>query len=137
MSDSANNLVEVNLKINPNGEDNFLSIRETLTRIGVASEKVKNLYQSCHILHRGGRYFIVHFKEMFVLDGRKSSFSDEDKARRNTIVNLLEEWDLIDIVDPEMTTSPVIPSNKIKIIKYSDKNNWNLVPKYKIGTKRK
>jgi hypothetical protein len=121
--------VEVKLK-NP---DDFLKVKETLSRIGVASRKDKSLYQSCHILHKQGRYFIVHFKEMFLLDGKKSDFSEDDKARRNTIANLLHEWELLDLVDENKTDSPVSNLNKIKVLSHKEKSEWNLVTKYTIG----
>ena len=126
-----NQLVEVNLR---NSED-FLKVRETLSRIGLASKKEKTLYQSCHILHKQGRYYIVHFKELFLLDGKDSTLSEGDVARRNRIVQLLEEWELIDIVDPDKTENPVSPLSQIKIIPFKEKNKWNLVTKYTIGSK--
>lgn len=125
------NLVEVTLK----QSDDFLKIKETLTRIGVASRKDKKLYQSCHILHKQGRYYIVHFKELFLLDGKPSSFSDDDRARRNTIIDLLRQWELIEIVDPGKIKEPVALLSQIKVLSYSDKNNWELVTKYNIGKK--
>jgi hypothetical protein len=125
--------VEVKLS----NEDDFLKIRETLSRIGIASKKDKTLYQSCHILHKQGRYYIVHFKELFLLDGKKSDFSEEDKARRNTIANLLHEWELLDLVDEDKTNDPVLPINMIKIIAHKEKSDWTLVTKYNIGKKRK
>ena len=128
-----NELVEVKLS----NEDDFLKIRETLSRIGIASKKDKTLYQSCHILHKQGRYYIVHFKELFLLDGKKSDFSEEDKARRNTIANLLHEWELLDLVDEDKTNDPVLPINMIKIIAHKEKSDWTLVTKYNIGKKRK
>ena len=114
-------------------EDDFLKIRETLTRIGVASRKDKILYQSCHILHKQGRYALVHFKEMFELDGKASNFSDEDKGRRNTIANLLEDWGLLKIVDPAKAKDPKAPLNQIKILSFGDKKDWVLEAKYNIG----
>ena len=114
----------------------FLKVKETLTRIGVASKKDKTLYQSCHILHKQGHYYLVHFKEMFMLDGKTTDFSEEDKGRRNTIVNLLTEWGLISLVDPQKSTDPLTPLNRIKIISYSEKSEWNLVAKYSLGKKR-
>jgi len=114
----------------------FLKVKETLTRIGVASKKDKTLYQSCHILHKQGHYYLVHFKEMFMLDGKATDFSEEDKGRRNTIVNLLTEWGLISLVDPQKSTDPLTPLNRIKIISYSEKSEWNLVAKYSLGKKR-
>ena len=115
--------------------DNFLKIRETLTRIGISSRKEKKLYQSCHILHKKGRYSILHFKELFVLDGKFNTFSEEDKARRNTIVKLLSEWDLIEVVDAEKAADPIAPLNQLKIISFKDKNDWELAVKYNIGKK--
>jgi hypothetical protein len=117
-----------------NNED-FLKIRETLTRIGVASRKEKVLYQSCHILHKQGLYYLVHFKELFILDGKPSNFSDEDLARRNTIANLMHEWELFDIVDKQKTEAPVAPISQIKILPYNEKEDWELVAKYNIGKK--
>ena len=126
-----NQLVEVRLK---NPED-FLKIKETLSRIGLASKKENTLYQSCHILHKQGKYYIVHFKELFLLDGKDSTLAEGDLARRNRIVNLLEEWELLDIVDVNQTKDLICPLNQIKIIAFKDKNNWNLVTKYTIGNK--
>lgn len=125
------NLVEVLLK----NEDDFLKVRETLTRIGVASKKDKMLYQSCHILHKQGKYYIVHFKELFILDGKPSSFDEEDQGRRNTITNLLAEWGLINIVEPERTKAPLALLSQIKVLPFKEKDEWNLVAKYNIGRK--
>lgn len=125
-------LVEVRL----GEEDDFLKVRETLTRIGVASRKDSTLYQSCHILHKQGKYYIVHFKELFALDGKPSNFSDEDKGRRNTIVQLLADWGLIAVVEPEKIKAPVTPLSQIKILPFKEKNEWNLVTKYNIGRKK-
>lgn len=124
-------LVEVLLK----DDDDFLKIRETLTRIGVASHKNKTLYQSCHILHKQGKYYIVHFKELFALDGKPSNFGDDDIGRRNTIANLLAEWGLIKLVSDEKTKEPIAPLNQIKVLPYKDKAEWNLETKYNIGKK--
>jgi len=132
MNFDINNLVEVRLS-NP---DDFLKVRETLTRIGVASKKDKNLYQSCHILHKQGRYYIVHFKELFALDGKPSNFSESDIARRNTITNLLKEWDLIEIVNSSQTESPISPISQIKVLPFKEKDEWELVAKYNIGKKK-
>ena len=126
-----NQLVEVELK---NSED-FLKVRETLSRIGLASKKEKTLYQSCHILHKQGKYYIVHFKELFLLDGKDSSLSEGDLARRNRIIHLLDEWELIDIVDYNKIEDPIAPLNQIKIIPFKEKNSWNLVTKYTIGNR--
>ena len=123
-------LVEVSL----DDQEDFLKIRETLTRIGVASKKDRKLYQSRHILHKQGKYYIVHFKELFKLDGKSSDFSENDRARRNTIVNLLKEWGLIDIVKEDVYEDA--PISQIKIISHKEKNEWELVPKYNIGRKR-
>tara|TARA_R110000765_G_scaffold179993_1_gene285798 strand:- start:264 stop:659 length:396 start_codon:yes stop_codon:yes gene_type:complete len=125
-------MVEVGLK----EEEDFLKVRETLTRIGVASRKEKTLYQSCHILHKQGKYYIVHFKELFALDGKPTNFSDEDTGRRNTITNLLVEWGLITINDINSTAEPITPLSQIKIISHKEKSEWNLVAKYNIGKKK-
>ena len=116
--------------------DDFLKIRETLTRIGVASRKDKTLFQSCHILHKQGRYYIVHFKELFILDGKPTNFSENDQARRNTIANLLVEWSLIQLVNPEQTSTLVVPLNQLKILAYKEKDEWVLTAKYNIGNKK-
>lgn len=116
-------------------DDDFLKIKETLTRIGISSRKENKLYQSCHILHKRGKYAIMHFKELLSLDGLETNLSDNDIARRNTIVNLLEEWELLDIVDPDETEDPVVGLNQIKILPYKDKKDWELIPKYHIGKK--
>lgn len=117
-------------------EEDFLKVRETLTRIGVASKKDKVLYQSCHILHKQGRYYIVHFKELFALDGKPTNFGDEDIGRRNTIANLLAEWELVSLVDSERSKEPTASLQTIKIIPYGQKSDWELVAKYNIGKKR-
>jgi hypothetical protein len=124
-------LVEVRL----GEQDDFLKVKETLTRIGVASRKEQALYQSCHILHKQGKYYIVHFKELFMLDGKPANFSDDDKGRRNTIAALLEEWGLIKIVDSECVKETKLPLNQIKILPFKEKNEWRLVSKYNIGRK--
>ena len=124
-------LVEVKLK----SDEDFLKVRETLTRIGVASKKEKKLYQSCHILHKQGQYYIVHFKELFALDNKPSNFSEEDISRRNTIANLIAEWGLVDLVDKNKSKEPVATLSQIKIIPFKDKNEWELVTKYNIGRK--
>jgi hypothetical protein len=123
--------LEVKLK-NP---DDFLKVRETLSRIGVASRKDKVLYQSCHILHKQGRYFIVHFKELFALDGKDADFSDNDLQRRNTVAHLLADWGLITILNPEIHEDKA-PLNQIKVIAFKEKNEWELVQKYNIGRKK-
>lgn len=116
-------------------QDSFLKVKETLTRIGISSRKERKLYQSCHILHKKGRYAILHFKELFILDGKQNTFTDEDKARRNTIVNLLDEWELLEIIDPESIKNDLAPLSQIKIISHKDKDNWELAVKYNIGKK--
>lgn len=125
-------LVEVELP----SQDSFLKVKETLTRIGVASKKDKILYQSCHILHKQGKYYIVHFKELFILDGKANSLSDEDKARRNTIVNLLEEWSLVKTVKPSMIEDPVAPLSQVKVLPHKEKEDWTLTAKYSIGKRK-
>jgi len=133
-----NNLIEWipgdMLEVTLNEPDDFLKIKETLTRIGVASRKDNKLYQSCHILHKQGRYFIVHFKELFLLDGKKSNLEGNDLARRNTIATLMSDWGLLSIVNKE-STHPLAPLRQIKIIPYKEKSNWELCPKYNIGNK--
>ena len=125
-------LVEVTL----NQEDDFLKVRETLTRIGVASKKDNTLYQSCHILHKRGHYYIVHFKELFALDGKPADISDNDLSRRNAIIKLLEDWGLIKVVIKEQVENPPpIFLSQIKIISHKEKHEWQLVPKYNIGKK--
>ena len=123
-----NNMLEVTL----NEPDDFSKIRETLTRIGVASRKDNKLFQSCHILHKQGRYFIVHFKELFLLDGKKSNLEENDVARRNTIATLMSDWGLL-TVDNKNNLKPIAPLRQIKIISYKDKGQWELCPKYNIG----
>ena len=133
-----NNIVEWNptsmLEISLNEPDDFLKVRETLTRIGVASRKDKKLFQSCHILHKQGRYFIVHFKELFLLDGKKSNLEENDIARRNTIAQLMSDWGLISIETADKI-KPLAPMRQIKIIPFKEKNEWELCPKYNIGNK--
>ena len=133
-----NNLIEWTptsmLEVTLNEPDDFLKVRETLTRIGVASRKDNKLYQSCHILHKQGRYFIVHFKELFLLDGKKSNLEENDVARRNTIATLMSDWGLISI-DNKNKAEPLAPLRQIKIIPFKEKNNWELCPKYNIGNK--
>ena len=129
---SQDKMVEVNLK----EPDDFLKVRETLTRIGVASRKEKKLYQSCHILHKQGRYFIVHFKELFALDGKHANLTSNDVQRRNRIARLLADWGLIDVVKPDSVTD-IAPLNQIKVLAYKDKGDWILEQKYNIGKKGK
>ena len=125
-------MVEIVLK----EKDDFLKIKETLTRIGIESKVDKTLYQSCHILHKQGKYYICHFKELFVLDGRPADITENDIARRNTIANLLAEWELLSLVDQSKSAQPICPISQIKIIPHKDKQNWKLVAKYNIGKKR-
>ena len=120
------------LEITLNEPDDFLKVRETLTRIGVASRRDNKLFQSCHILHKQGRYFIVHFKELFLLDGKKSNLEENDIARRNTIATLMSDWGLIS-VDNKENIQPLAPLRQIKIIPFKEKGNWELCPKYNIG----
>ena len=120
------------LEVTLNEPDDFLKIRETLTRIGVASRKDNKLYQSCHILHKQGRYFIVHFKELFLLDGKKSNLEENDVARRNTIATLMSDWGLLTI-EKRDKLEPIAPLRQIKIISFKDKDQWELCPKYNIG----
>tara|TARA_Y200000002_G_scaffold176358_1_gene145416 strand:+ start:111 stop:530 length:420 start_codon:yes stop_codon:yes gene_type:complete len=127
---SPESMLEVSLK----EPDDFLKVRETLTRIGVASRKDKKLFQSCHILHKQGRYFIVHFKELFALDGKPSNLSDNDIQRRNTITQLLADWGLISMINPNAANDKA-PLSQIKVIAFKDKNNWTLETKYNIGKK--
>lgn len=131
---SINDLVEVTLA----EKDDFLKVRETLTRIGVASKKDRILYQSCHILHKQGRYYVVHFKELFALDGKETDLSDNDLSRRNAIANLLEDWGLVKLVNPASTEEPEpIFLSQVKILSHKEKKEWELVPKYNIGNKVK
>ena len=118
--------------------DEFLKVKETLTRIGVASRKDKTLFQSCHILHKQGKYYIVHFKELFLLDGKvqQTVFDDMDRSRRNTIANMLAEWGLVVLVDSTKSANPVAPISSITILPFKEKPNWTLVPKYEIGKRR-
>ena len=125
-------MVEVTL----NEPDDFLKVRETLTRIGVASRKEKKIYQSCHILHKQGRYFLVHFKELFALDGKHANLTQNDVQRRNRIIQLLSDWGLITVVSPDNITD-IAPLNQIKVLAYKEKNDWILETKYNIGKKKK
>ena len=129
--DEVSNLVEISFK----EKDDFLKIRETLTRIGVASRREQELFQSCHILHKRGKYYITHFKELFKLDGKPTNIDESDIARRNTIINLLKEWNLITIIDMDKVKEPTAPLSQIKIIPYKSKNEWKLTPKYNIGNR--
>ena len=130
------NLIDSLVEVTLPDDKKFLMIKETLTRVGVASRKESKLYQSCHILHKQGRYYIVHFKELFMLDGKTNDFSEEDMGRRNTIVKLLEEWGLIVPVNPAKIVEPQAPLSQIKIISHKEKDQWELVPKYSIGRKK-
>lgn len=122
------------LEITLNEPDDFLKVKETLTRIGVASRRENKLFQSCHILHKQGRYFIVHFKELFLLDGKKSNLEESDIARRNTITTLLSDWGLCQILEAKKA-APCAPIRQIKIISFKEKDQWELCPKYNIGGK--
>lgn len=130
-------IVETLLEVKLSEDEDFLKIKETLTRVGVASRKEKKLYQSCHILHKRGSYYIVHFKELFLLDGKESDFTDDDRGRRNTIAHLLEEWGLIKIVDRARFDSPKAPMNQIKILPHKEKADWILESKYTVGKKKR
>ena len=131
-ADIIDSFVEVDLE----SEDDFRKIRETLTRIGVSSRKEKKLFQSCHILHKQGKYYIVHFKQMFALDGKPSNMEENDTGRLNTIANLLAEWNLLKVKDPEKTKVPVASMSQIKVVPHKEKEQWDLVPKYNIGSKK-
>ena len=128
-------IVESLVEISLNDPQDFLKIRETLTRIGVSSRVGNKLYQSCHILHKRGKYYITHFKELFALDGLPSKMSEDDYARRNTIVCLLAEWNLVKIVDQEKCQEPLASLRRIKIISHKNRHEWELIPKYHIGRK--
>jgi hypothetical protein len=130
------NLVETFVEVRLTNDEDFLKIKETLTRIGVASRKEKKLYQSCHILHKQGRYYIVHFKELFALDGKPTDFTVEDAGRRNAIASLLEDWGLVKVVQPERVSNNKAPLSQIKILPFREKNDWELVAKYSIGRKK-
>ena len=133
MNDLLDNLIEVKIA----EEEDFLKIKETLTRIGVASRKEKKLYQSCHIFHKQGKYYIVHFKEMFAIDGKPSNFSDEDKGRRNKIAELLQDWGLLKVVESSQIKEPLASMSQIKIINHKEKDEWTLEAKYNMGRKKK
>ena len=123
------------IEVSLNEQDDFLKVRETLTRIGVSSRKEKVLYQSCHILHKQGKYYIVHFKELFALDGKPSNISENDIQRRNAIANLLEEWGLVKILNYKLIEDNIAPLHQIKIISFKEKEEWDLIAKYNIGKK--
>ena len=129
---SPDQMIEVTL----NEPDDFLKVRETLTRIGVASRKEKKIYQSCHILHKQGRYYIVHFKELFALDGKHANLTVNDVQRRNRIIQLLVDWGLVSIISPDKIQN-IAPLNQIKVLSYKDKGEWILETKYNIGSKKK
>lgn len=130
------NIVDSLVEVNLLEQEDFLKIKETLTRIGVASKKDNTLFQSCHILHKQGKYYIVHFKELFMLDGKPSNFTDDDIARRNTIATLLEQWGLLKVVNTESLQLGLAPISQIKIISHKEKDDWQLVAKYNIGRRR-
>lgn len=132
MNDLLDSFVEVELK----SQDDFLKVKETLTRIGIASRKTLTLCQSCHILHKKGKYYILHFKELFALDGKPTDFSESDLGRRNAIAKLLADWGLVTIKNPELIASPVAPASQIKILSYKEKDKWTLVTKYSVGRKK-
>ena len=129
-------LIEAMVEVKLNEPDDFLKVRETLTRIGIASRKEKTLFQSCHILHKQGKYYIVHFKELFALDGKTTNFTENDTARRNSIANLLSEWELISLVDSDKSAEPTVPLSQLKILSFKERDEWDLTPKYNIGNKR-
>ena len=129
-------IIDSFLEVGLTDDEDFLKIKETLTRIGVASRKEKRLYQSCHILHKRGKYYIVHFKELFALDGKNTDFSLDDIARRNTIAGLLEEWGLFNIINKDQFQDPKAPLNQIKILSYKEKPEWILESKYSVGKKK-
>jgi len=133
MNDLLGDLIEVKIA----EEEDFLKIKETLTRIGVASRKEKKLFQSCHIFHKQGKYYIVHFKEMFAIDGKPSNFSEEDKGRRNKIIELIQDWGLLKVVEADSIKDPLASMSQIKIINHKEKNEWTLEAKYNMGRKKK
>jgi hypothetical protein len=135
MTERTQDIVARLVKVTLTDDNNFLKIKETLTRIGVASRKDKTLYQSCHILHKRGDFYIVHFKELFMLDRKPTSFEEDDIARRNTIAGLLEEWSLLTVDNPSQVENPRAELSLIKIVPFKEKVNWTLVPKYTIGKK--
>ena len=130
------NIIQEMIEVKLNEPDDFLKVRETLTRIGIASRKEKTLFQSCHILHKQGKYYIVHFKELFALDGKTTNFTENDQARRNSIANLLAEWELISLVEPDKSAEPTVPLSQLKILSFKEKDESDLTPKYNIGNKR-
>jgi len=135
MNEEINWSQDLMLEVTLNKPDDFLKVRETLTRIGISSRKEKILFQSCHILHKQGKYYIVHFKELFALDGKKATLNNNDIQRRNTISNLLQDWKLIDIVNKELTITNKAPLSQIKVLPFKEKKDWILSAKYNIGKK--
>jgi hypothetical protein len=129
--------VEDMLEVVFNDSENFLKIKETLTRIGISSKEQNKLYQSCHILHKRGKYYIVHFKEMFLLDGLDSDITENDIGRRNRIAKLLEEWGLLQIVDKQKVENPLVSLAQIKIVSFKDKKDWELICKYHVGNNKR
>lgn len=136
MESSYENEVKDLIEVTFPEKDDFLKIRETLTRIGVASRKEQELYQSCHILHKRGHYYITHFKELFILDGKPSNLDENDIGRRNTIINLLQQWNLLKVLKPAGIEEPTAPLSQIKIIPFKEKKDWVLTPKYNIGNNK-
>ena len=130
------NIIQAMIEVTLKEPDDFLKVRETRTRIGIASRKEKTIFQSCHILHKQGKYYILHFKELFALDGKTTNFSENDEARRNTVANLLAEWELISLVEPDKSADPTVPLSQLKILSFKEKDEWELTPKYNIGNKR-
>jgi hypothetical protein len=133
MDDAQEKIVSELVEVTFPEKDDFLKIRETLSRIGVASRREQELFQSCHILHKRGHYYITHFKELFKLDGKPTNIDESDIGRRNTICKLLEQWKLVTLVDPSKIVEPSAPLSQIKIIPYKEKSNWKLTTKYSIG----
>lgn len=132
--DEHESIVQDLVEINFPHKDDFLKIRETLSRIGVASRKDKELFQSCHILHKRGKYYIVHFKELFKLDGKPTNIDESDIGRRNTIIGLLKQWSLLEVVDESRVKEPIAPLSQIKVIPFKEKSEWKLTTKYSIGS---
>ncbi len=130
------NILDSLIEVKLTNEDDFLKVRETLTRVGVASKKQQTLWQSCHILHKQGKYYIVHFKELFALDRKPTNISEDDISRRNTIANLMAEWGLVSLIDSKKSAEPVAPLSQIKVLSYKEKDDWELVAKYNIGRKK-
>lgn len=133
MYEDQTSLVEKLVEVTFEEQSDFLKIRETLSRIGVASRKDKELFQSCHILHKKGKYYIVHFKELFKLDGKPTNIDENDIGRRNSIIDLLKQWNLIEIVDESRIEEPRVPLSQIKILSFKEKDEWKLTTKYNIG----